>query len=94
MSIIKIYYFLRSIAIVKYFTKIKSSFIYIDSLVVKINFFFKFVKLSYKALTKFKFRVFNNILSVAFRVASYKPSKPAFVVTTSAGLGRFLLDID
>ena len=65
----------------------KSFSIYIDSFVIKIEFFFKFVELSYKVLTKFKFRILNNILSVAFRVASYKPPKPAFVVGNCARNG-------
>ena len=41
----------------------------------------EFVELSHKALAKLKFRVLNNILSVACRVASCKPPKPAFVDT-------------
>ena len=44
------------------------------------EFFSEFVELSHKALAKLKFRVLNNILSVACRVASCKPPKPAFVV--------------
>ena len=92
--IIEIYYFLRLIAIAKYFTKdFKSPFIYIDSLIIEIKIFFKFIKLSYKILTKFKFKILNNILSVACRVAFCKSPKPAFVAL-SLFLSLFLLFLD
>ena len=79
-NINKIYYFLYSIIITKYFAKIKLFFIYIDSFVIKTKFFFKFIKLSYKILMKFKFKVFNNILNVVYKVVFCKSSKLIFVV--------------
>ena len=61
----------------------RSPSIYTDPLAAGTEFFSEFVELSHKALAKLKFRVLNNILSVACRVASCKPPKPAFVVHVS-----------
>ena len=65
--------------------KARSPSIYTDPLAAGTEFFSEFVELSHKALAKLKFRVLNNILSVAFRVASCKPPKPAFVVLPVIG---------